>query len=118
MGFQDAIRSGFANYANFSDRSSRSEFWYWTLAVILLEIAFYIVIAIVPLAGILGLLFLGLIIPGLAVSVRRLHDVGKSGWLLLIVFIPFAGFYILYLYLKPSGLQNQYGRGPLTAADL
>lgn len=115
MGFQEAIRSGFNNYANFSDRSSRSEFWYWALFQFLLEIVFYILVLITPIALVLLLVFLAIIVPSIAVSVRRLHDSGKSGWNLLWTFVPFGGLYLLYLYFQPSDGPNAYGDGPLTA---
>jgi uncharacterized membrane protein YhaH (DUF805 family) len=123
MSFSQAISSGFRNYVNFEDRASRSEFWYWVLFTFLLGLALGAVM------GLLGasddamnvtsaILTLGLLLPGLGMSVRRVHDVGKTGWILLIAFIPFAGLYLLYLYVQPSQDPNQYGNGPLTAADL
>ena len=76
----------YKNYANFEGRARRSEYWYYTL--------FYYIIAIVLIfvdqaigseIGIVGLVFaLGSLIPSIAVGVRRMHDVGKSGWYLLI----------------------------------
>jgi uncharacterized membrane protein YhaH (DUF805 family) len=74
------------NYANFNGRARRSEYWYFTLfSVIISIILIFADQAIGSEVGILGLIFsLGTIIPSIAVGVRRMHDVGKSGWYLLI----------------------------------
>jgi uncharacterized membrane protein YhaH (DUF805 family) len=85
MNFQQAVQSGFSNYANFRGRASRSEFWWWQLFLLLGGI----VAALLDLfanSNVLGgeplasLFYLATIIPGLAVSVRRLHDTDSSGW--------------------------------------
>ena len=70
------------NYANFNGRARRSEYWYYTLfSFIISIILIFADQAIGSEEGILGLIFsLGTIIPSIAVGVRRMHDVGKSGW--------------------------------------
>ena len=56
---------------------------------------------------------LALLIPSLAIAVRRLHDTGKSGWMILLGLIPFIGFIILIVfYVQPSDGPNEYGAGP------
>ena len=67
-----------------------------------------------PLLSIVALLImLGLAVPSLAVTIRRLHDTGRSAWWLLIQFVPFGGLYLLYLYVQPSsGEANAYGPPP------
>ena len=111
MTFSEAISSGLSNYANFSGRAGRSEYWYWVLFQVLVAIAANILDAVATM-GILGVLTgLGLLLPGLAVSVRRLHDIGKSGWNILWGLIPLLGaIYLIYLYVQPSqqGV-NEYG---------
>lgn len=125
VGMVDAIKLFFQNYANFSGRSTRSEFWWAQLGISI----FYIIVAIVMgiIAAVLGqnslgelitgllmlvlaLCSLGLVIPCLSLAVRRLHDVGKSGLFYLISFIPYVGSIILIIfYAMPSVGANQYG---------
>jgi len=114
MKFDEAIRSVLNQYATFTGRASRSEFWYWVLFTVLVQVGINILQTLVSAAWILGPLFgLAVLIPGIAVAVRRLHDIGKSGWNLLWALIPIlGGLYVLYLYVQPSGSPNQYGAGP------
>ena len=102
------------NYANFNGRASRQEYWMFFL----FNMIFAIVIMGIDI--ILGLGFLNVIyslvvmIPGIAVGIRRLHDIGKSGWMVLIVLIPCIGaFWLLYLMVQDSSpLDNEYGPSP------
>ena len=102
------------NYANFNGRASRQEYWMFFL----FNMIFAIVIMGIDI--ILGLGFLNIIyslvvmIPGIAVGIRRLHDIGKSGWMVLIVLIPCIGaFWLLYLMVQDSSpLDNEYGPSP------
>jgi uncharacterized membrane protein YhaH (DUF805 family) len=116
MGFGEAISACFRKYADFTGRAARSEYWYWTLFRVLL-IGGISILAIVArvnmLLALLGLEWLGMLLPSLAVAVRRLHDVNCSGWLLLIVVIPFGGLLLFVLACVP-GTQggNKYGPGP------
>ena len=93
MNFGQAIKSGFSNYVTFSGRAARSEFWYWTLFVVLVTMAAGILDRGLfdfdesTTTGVFGpLVSLIFFLPGLAVSVRRLHDLDRSGWWLLLVF--------------------------------
>jgi uncharacterized membrane protein YhaH (DUF805 family) len=112
------------NYANFSGRARRSEYWYFVLFNLLLIVPFYIV-AIVGLTSdnsalsVLGMIVycivgLGTLIPGLAVAVRRLHDLNKSGWYYFVALIPFVGGIILLVWFCTEGTQgsNNYGSDP------
>ena len=106
-------------YAEFSGRSRRSEYWYFLLFVILISIALGIVDGILAAAigfgGLLSILFgLGIIIPSLAVSVRRLHDTGRSGWWYLINFVPLIGviIFIVFAIQDSTNGPNQYGPSP------
>lgn len=120
MGFGEAISTGFIKYFNFSDRARRSEYWYWTL--------FGVIVAIVGNAGnamlhthLFNLLLaLPLIIPGWAVAVRRLHDIDRSGWWLLIAVIPLIGAIVLYIWFATKGTEgpNRFGSDPLAAKPL
>lgn len=111
------------NYANFNGRARRKEYWMFALfnvifAVVAMVLDNVLGIAIngVGYGPIYGLYTLAVFVPGLAVAVRRLHDVSKSGWWLLIAFIPLVGgLYLLYLMVKEgdSG-SNEYGSNPKT----
>lgn len=102
------------NYANFTGRARRSEYWFYCLAQMLVTIVALIIDSII--FGGPGLLyivtFFGLIIPSFAVLVRRLHDTDKSGWWILLSFIPLIGAIILIVWLatetKPA--DNQWGK--------
>lgn len=101
----NAISACFSKYATFSGRATRSEFWYFYLFYILVIIA---VSFVDPTSnGLLGnVVFLGFIIPLTAAGCRRMHDVGKSGWLQI---VPF---YNLYLLTRETQGDNQYGPRP------
>ncbi|MEK7552028.1 MAG: DUF805 domain-containing protein [Patescibacteria group bacterium] len=103
-------------YAVFSGRAQRAEYWYFVLFNILISIAFSIVSSILgDDKGILGTLYtLAVLVPCLAVSVRRLHDTGRSGWMLLISLIPIIGaIWLLVLMIMDSNPgDNKYGPNP------
>lgn len=120
MDFMEAIKSGFQNYVNFQGRAQRSAFWYWALfAFIVGTIAGVIDSAIVgpqtamgPLSAIASL---GLLLPGIAVNIRRLHDLDRSGWWLLLLFIPIIGaIWLIVWYCTPGTPgSNRFGPNPL-----
>jgi len=115
MSFVDAIKSGFANYVGFSGRACRSEYWFWTLFVILVNIVAGIIDSFVGL-GLIGLIVaLALFLPGLAVSVRRLHDLDRTGWWLLLVFTG-IGIILLIIWdcMKGTTGPNRFGADPLS----
>ncbi|MNQ66198.1 Inner membrane protein YhaI [compost metagenome] len=116
----------FENYANFNGRARRSEYWYYTLANTILAILAMILDNVAGLTfGNIGygplysVIALGTIIPGLAVLVRRLHDVGKSGWFFFIILIPIIGSIWLLVLLCTEGESgtNQYGSDPKNEFD-
>ena len=123
MNFFEAITSGFRNYVNFSGRAIRSEFWYWTL--------FYVVVAVV-----LGLIdqrlnpgtrlgassfvniivLVALFLPSLAVSVRRLHDIDRTGWWVLLDLTTIGTLVLLYwACLRGTVGANRFGPDPMAA---
>ena len=112
-------------YAEFSGRSRRKEFWMFTLIQSLIMIAFFAAVAVSAMQSrrlalaldLLVILYsLAAIIPNLAVSVRRLHDHGKSGWWLLISLIPLGGLVILVFdCLDSDPADNEYGPCPKPA---
>ena len=91
MNFGQAISSGFSNYVNFSDRACRSEYWYWFLFVVLGQFVTAIVDSVIGVQLTTGIFSLVVLLPRIAVSVRRLHDLDRSGWWLLLAFIPLVG---------------------------
>jgi uncharacterized membrane protein YhaH (DUF805 family) len=116
MEFNEAISSGFKNYVTFAGRASRSEFWFWTLFVVILSLIAGVLDAVLGL-GFIGLLVsLALFLPGLAVSVRRLHDLDRTGWWLLLGFTG-VGLIVLLIFDCTKGTTgpNSYGADPLAA---
>ena len=84
MSFTQAVQSVFQNYANFSGRAMRSEYWWWFLFNILAGVALGFIELAIGLASVLtGLWTLGTILPNWSVAARRLHDRGQSAWVLL-----------------------------------
>lgn len=126
MGFGAAVASFWKNYATFTGRARRSEFWFISLFLLLTNLA-TAAIDFVLLGndverfiangggGIVGLVWiLATIVPALAVQVRRLHDINKSGWWVLIGFVPVAGFIVLLVFsVQDSDVaENKYGPSP------
>ena len=124
MSFTEAIRTVLSKYATFSGRASRPEFWWWVLFMVLLNIATGIVDAafIAPTLGFepyeelagqpLSLLVgLALLLPNISVSVRRLHDIDRSGWWYLIILIPFIGVLVVIYWAVQTGTSgsNRFG---------
>ena len=103
--FVKAIKLFFLYALNFKGRSSRSEYWWGYLFNTLLSL----VLPVIPVIG--GLLSLVMLVPGIAISVRRMHDIGKSGWYLLMGLIPLAGPIILLVYActQSQTEANQWG---------
>ena len=126
MGFGQAVKSFWSNYSTFKGRSRRSEYWWIQLFLVLTNLA----VAAIDLAlmngdvdrfiangggGIVGLVWiLVTIVPALAVLGRRLHDTGKSGWWVLIGFVPFVGTIVLFVFsvLDSDAGDNKYGASP------
>ncbi len=114
MGFMEAVKSCFRRYVDFQGRSPRSEYWWFYLSILVFYILIIVLAAVVPLLGILGILMLAFIIPSIAVSIRRLHDLDKSGWWLLLGMIPVVGLILLYWFcLKGTEGDNRFGPDPL-----
>lgn len=105
------------NYANFRGRADRPEFWYFVLVNLLVYVVLFFIASIADSGIFYGLVViyaLAMIIPGLAVAVRRLHDTGKSAWYLLVELIPLIGGLVLLVLLAFDGDHgpNQYGPSP------
>jgi uncharacterized membrane protein YhaH (DUF805 family) len=102
------------NYVGFQGRARRKEYWMFVLFSVIVSILLSIVDAIASLNSVLsGLYSLAVLLPSLAVGVRRLHDTGRSGWWLLISLIPLIGTIILLVFLcQDSQEDNVYGPNP------
>ena len=99
-------------YAVFSGRASRKE--YWLFALWNLPIMFVLLMIAIELYG---LYYLGVLVPYLAVGVRRLHDTNRSGWWLLLAIVPFAGIaLIVFFCLEGTDGDNDYGPSPLASS--
>jgi uncharacterized membrane protein YhaH (DUF805 family) len=118
MGIDDAVKLGFANYVNFSDRASRSEYWYWYLFAIIGELASGVIDSwIIGLRVIFTIFSLATLLPGLSVAVRRLHDLDRSGWWVLLDLIPVVGWIILIIWFCTKGTDgpNRFGADRLAS---
>ena len=109
------------HYAEFNGRARRSEYWYFVLFNLVISFVIGFTFGVIAglldmpaLANLAYLWSLAMFIPGLAVSVRRLHDIGRSGWCLLLSLIPLVGAIILIIWYctdsQPGA--NQYGSNP------
>lgn len=132
MGMMEAVRLFFKNYTKFQGRSRRAEYWWVQLFFLLISIAAMIVMGIFAAMGDIGIMIasilyiilllasLACLIPGLAVSFRRLHDTDRSAWWLLIALIPFGSIVLLVFFcLEGTQGPNKFGADPKggTAAD-
>lgn len=130
MGFNDAIKSVLSNYANFSGRAPRSEYWWWVLALLIIFLIAAVIdeMIIIPALGVelaansggqplSTIVSLALLLPNIAVAVRRLHDVDRSGWWVLLSFIPIIGLLVLLFWYVQRGTEseNRFGPNPLSA---
>ena len=113
MEFGQAIKNCLNNYATFTGRAGRAEFWWFFLFNLLASI-----VASMIWARLGNLVSLALLLPSLAVGARRLHDIGKSGWFQLLWFVPLIGWLLLiYWAVQKSDPQpNQYGESPALEA--
>jgi len=102
------------NYANFSGRARRSEYWYFTLFNVLAIILLALLGLVTGIFFVFYLVYIiAMIIPSLAVSVRRLHDTGKSGWFILLGLVPLGGLVLLVFYcIEGDRGPNEYGPDP------
>ncbi len=117
MDFQTAVKKGFENIGNLEGRASRPEFWWFVLAVWVVELILVMLTNLI-FRGFLGsvILFVVWVVAFLAivsVGVRRLHDVGQSGWLVILWFIPCIFLVPLFFAVQPGQpSDNAYGPPP------
>ena len=128
IGFGDAISRAIKKYARFDGRASRGEYWWWTLFITLVLTVIGVIALVigvqtspdggetpgapaVPLLVLLALFYLAILVPTIALTVRRVHDAGYSGWLVLLALIPSVGGLILLVFtvLPSSPAGAKYG---------
>lgn len=116
-----AISSCFSNYAKFTGRACRAEYWYFTLFNFIVSFALSLIFSALSLSsGNASLTFipylwtLAIFLPSLSVSFRRLHDTGRSGWNILLALIPLVGAIILIVFVCQDSQpgENRYGNNP------
>lgn len=112
---QKAVRTCLTKYAHFNGRAARPEFWWFMLAQFVVIVILDMVSR--PLGGVFSL---AMLVPSLAVGSRRLHDIGKTGWLQLLALIPIVGWAILIYWDAQPGdpASNVYGPPPETAPNI
>lgn len=106
----------YKNYANFQGRDTRRQYWMFCLFFVVAYIVLLIIGSVTGTGRIFGLLFvLASLIPSIAIAVRRLHDIDKSGWWYLINLIPLIGGIVLIVFLASKGTvgDNKFGSDPL-----
>ena len=113
MSFTEAVGSGFRKYVVFNGRSSRSAYWWWYLFVIIGAVVFAVVDGIIGTYPLLYLLWvLAVIFPQFAVSIRRLHDIDKSGWWILFGLVPLIGGIMLLIWAVSRGTEGTRSSTP------
>jgi uncharacterized membrane protein YhaH (DUF805 family) len=104
------------NYAAFEGRARRKEFWFFILFFMISLIVAGIVDTLIGLPILSIIVSLGLIVPSISVSIRRLHDTGRSGWWYLLSFVPIVGLVLLAFFMFDSKPEtNAYGPSPKAA---
>jgi uncharacterized membrane protein YhaH (DUF805 family) len=120
MDFSQAIKICLNKYATLSGRAQRSEYWYFFLFMVIVNIIASVLDSVI--FGDIPVLYLiatlALLVPSIAAGVRRLHDTDKSGWWLLLGLIPVVGAIVLIVFLCQRGTvgPNQFGPDPLQAS--
>ncbi|MBV0910904.1 DUF805 domain-containing protein [Anianabacter salinae] len=121
MDFQTAVSTVFSKYATFEGRASRSEYWWFALFGLVASLGLSFVdswvLGMQSVQPLSSLFSLAILLPSLAVGARRLHDIGRSGWWLLILLVPLIGFLVLlYFFVQRSeGRSNIHGPVPQEA---
>ena len=99
MAFPDAVRSALTQYVTFTGRARRSEYWWFALFNLGLSVVAMLLDLAIGAVVLQAIVALGLLLPSLAVGVRRLHDTGRSGWWLLIALVPLVGPIVLIVFM-------------------
>jgi uncharacterized membrane protein YhaH (DUF805 family) len=109
--FVTAYQNAFNRYSEFSGRTSVGGFWRFVAVNFIVVVVLGLLVNVSSIFLVIYLIYgLAVLIPSLAIAIRRLHDTGKSGWFILLGLIPFVGVIILIVfYIQPSDGPNQYG---------
>ncbi|WP_319574613.1 DUF805 domain-containing protein [uncultured Desulfobacter sp.] len=102
-------------YAVFSGRARRKEYWMFFLFNIIITIVLGVIDGIISEQGVISSLYsLAVLIPGIAVTVRRLHDIGRNGWWFFLALVPIIGTIVLIVFMVKDSQpgENQYGQNP------
>lgn len=117
MDFVTAVKTCLGKYATFQGRASRSEYWFFALFTLIVSVIAGIIDAGMgsEMGVVSAVITVALLLPGIAVAVRRLHDTDRSGWWYLIMLIPLVGFILLLVWfcLKGTPGANRFGENPL-----
>ena len=112
VSFPQAVKLGFKNYFKFSGRATRAEYWWWLLFTVLAGIVLNVVDTLTGTMGMVGFLFeLATLVPSFALGARRLHDINRTGWWLLLWFVLVIGWIVLIVWAIKRGDEcpNKYG---------
>jgi len=113
MEFTQSVRRNMttAAYAQITGRASRSEYWWFVLFVSIASAAAGVLDVLFPGDLLQSLFGIATLVPGIALGIRRMHDIGRSGWWLLIGLIPIVGWIVLIVWLatKSDAGSNQWG---------
>jgi uncharacterized membrane protein YhaH (DUF805 family) len=131
LGFLEAVVRALRQFSRFSGRASVAEYWWFALFIVLLWAALYFMLSVISSAGssggvgqTIGALLLGmslvvlvavvaLLVPIVAITVRRLHDTGRSGWWALLLPVPLLAVVVYFFCLLPGSIgANKYGDEP------
>ncbi|HYD39978.1 MAG TPA: DUF805 domain-containing protein [Anaeromyxobacter sp.] len=110
----DAVKAVLTNYVGFSGRARRSEYWWFVLFQVIVNVVFTVIGNVIGFAQLPNLVALALLLPGLGVAIRRMHDIGKSGWWVLINLIPIVGWIVFIVWAAKDSQPgaNAYGPNP------
>ena len=119
ISFPQAVKLGFKNYSKFSGRATRAEYWWWVLFTVLTGIVLAVVDTLTGTrgmfgdSGLLGFLFqLATLVPTIALGARRLHDINRTGWWLLLWFVLVIGWIVLIVWAIKRGDECPNKHGP------
>jgi uncharacterized membrane protein YhaH (DUF805 family) len=122
MSFMTAAQTALSKYATFTGRARRSEYWWFVLFYVIVAVLATAIDAVAGLPQTAGsgpvalVAALALLLPNLAVTARRLHDTGRSGWWMLLSLIPLGGLVVLFFALQDSKGPNAWGQSPKALA--
>jgi uncharacterized membrane protein YhaH (DUF805 family) len=116
MEYFEYFKEGFRKYAEFTGRATRKEFWMFMIFYTVIDLVLAIVDVTMGMVFFTAIYWVICLVPRISITVRRLHDTGRSAWWLLIILIPLLGLIVLLVFLlQHSREDNIYGSKPLQA---